>query len=155
MPFSQKVKIPQTWCHGYNPEQTYGLLSESFLSAAMYLTSAFGFPALRWAVSFFLGNHILDTLLPIFVANRARVNNFPGAYRTTSRKTMSADRSIEGDGRFNSNVHDFYSRRCVSNKWYKIWHINVFSRDVQEVSIKYIKCISWKLMFKSVRSKSS
>lgn len=92
-------------------------------------------------------NHILDTLLPIFAANRARVNNFPGAYGTTSRKTMSADRSIEGGGKLNSNVYDFLPR--VSNIWYKVRYINVLFSSIQEVSntIKYIKHILGEIRF--------
>lgn len=43
----------------------------------------------------------------IFAANRARVNNFPRACGTTSRKTMSADRGIEGEAKLKSNIGDF------------------------------------------------
>lgn len=87
----------------YNLEQNVQAFWILSLGLRMYLTSVFGFSGLGWAVSFFLGNHISDTLLPIFAVNRARVNNFPGAYGTTNRKTMSADRSIEGDGKLNWN----------------------------------------------------
>jgi len=53
------------------------------------------------------------------------MNNFPEAYGTTSRKTMSADRSIEGDGKLNSNVYDFFPRHCSN-----ISNINDISIDV-------------------------
>lgn len=54
----------------------------------------------------------------IFAANRARVNNFPGACGTTSRKTMSADRGIEGERSWIRECRRFSSLPTdrVSNK---------------------------------------
>lgn len=60
---------------------------------------------------------------------------------------MSADRSIEGDGKLNPNVYDVHPRCHVSNiNDTRCDTLTYFCRDMQEVSnaIKYIKYIKFR-----------